>query len=108
MVIAVTAITAYSVAKRCGTNMGWIVVRSTDKYVFLKDLDNGGKTITNDAENVLNAMKVAYPNRKVVYQDTDGVWWAIRQVYQVRCADDSWHDVEFTPWHGEAWDILSN
>lgn len=107
MVITMTVTNVNYVAKRCGTNMGWIVVRSTDKYVFLKDLDDGGKTITNDAEAVLKRMARTYPAHQVVYQDTDGLWWKIRQVYQPKCVDDSWWEVEFKPWHGEVWDILT-
>lgn len=88
--------------------MGWMVVNSTDKYVFLKDLNDGGKTITNDAEAVLTRMARTYPAHQVVYQDTNGLWWKIRNVYQTQHADEKWYDVEFSPWHGEMWDILNS
>lgn len=87
--------------------MGWVVVRSTNRFVFLRDHDDGSKTITNDAERVLKQMARTYPGHRVVYQDTNGEWWEILHVYRPKSADDSWWEVEFRPWHGEVWDALT-
>ena len=96
-----------SVGRWSGTSMGWIVVSSTDQFVFLRDLDDGGKTITNDAERVLKQMARAYPGRRVVYQASDSTWWEILHRYQNEHALEPWYQIEFRPWHGLVWDALT-
>lgn len=103
MVITMTAINVNYVAKRCGTNMTWEVIEVNKRIVYL--VDNGlGKSITNDAERVLDWVSYFYPGRRTVYKDTDGLWWSISYV---RTDDQTDLHVEFKPWHGEVWDILS-
>jgi hypothetical protein len=74
------------------------------KIVFLVDRNAGSCSITNDAENVLDYFKLLYGvDWRVVYKDTDDTWWEI--------AGNYWGDedkaLEFKPWNGLAWDILS-
>ena len=42
--------------------------------VFITDDDNGGWSVTNDAERVVEAINERYPNRRIVYKDTCGYW----------------------------------
>lgn len=41
--------------------------------IFIIDL-NTGKSITNDAENVVRKINKSYPGRRIIYRDTDGKW----------------------------------
>jgi hypothetical protein len=84
------------------------IVERDDKnnIVFLKDLANqyGSKTITNDAEAVVDYYRSIYGNRvRIVYLDTDGEWWELDWVMH----DPSRTDVQFKRWHGLVWDKLT-
>lgn len=46
----------------------------TEDTVFIKDLDLGGMSVTNDAENVVAQILAEYGNKKIIYQDTMGEW----------------------------------
>lgn len=75
-----------------------------DNIVFIRDLDQGGPTITNSAEQVFRLCQERYGNRypvRVVYCDTQGEWSEIVPHHRA-----GWIDVEFRPWHGLAWDRL--
>jgi hypothetical protein len=64
------------------------------------DRNTGSCSITNDAENVLDYFKLLYGvDWRVVYKDTDDTWWEI--------AGNLVNTIEFKPWNGLAWDILS-
>jgi hypothetical protein len=41
--------------------------------VFIVDLDVG-KSITNDAENVVEQVAKEYPGHRIIYRDTQGQW----------------------------------
>jgi hypothetical protein len=41
--------------------------------VFIIDLDIG-KSITNDAEAVVEIVNKAFPNRRIIYKDSCGQW----------------------------------
>jgi len=47
-------------------------------YVFITDLDRGEKSVTNDAENVIQYLsakeKINFDSSKVVYRDSTGTW----------------------------------
>ena len=61
-------------------------------------------TVTNDAENVVNWFRSIYGNSiRIVYQDTDMQWWEIDWAMY----DPGRVDVQFNPWHGLEWDLLS-
>lgn len=44
-----------------------------EKIVFIIDND-AGMTVTNDAENVVLDILRNYPNHRIVYRDTEGIW----------------------------------
>lgn len=74
----------------------------TDDIVFIRDRNLGRMSVTNDAEEVYRWItKVAYPGRRVVYQDSEGEWAEIAE-------GTTWmgKGIVFKPWHGTAWDIL--
>ena len=49
------------------------VHKVTNDTVFIVDED-GPMSITNDAEAVVDFVNQLYPQRKIVYCDTDGNW----------------------------------
>ena len=51
----------------------YIIDRVENGTVFLIDSDIG-KSITNNAENVVREIHKFYPNHKIIYRDTDGHW----------------------------------
>jgi hypothetical protein len=69
--------------------------------VFLEDLDNGGKTITNSADEIFYHYKTAIPNIRIVYKGTDDVWMEIVET-------ETWmgKGIGFADWHGITWDLL--
>lgn len=69
--------------------------------VFLIDLDQG-KTITNDAEHVIESVQNVYGyNHRIVYRDTDNEWWEIR-----RLESPTGSEIFFRAWPGHVVDIL--
>ena len=68
--------------------------------VFIEDLD-GPMSVTNDAENVLSFINQNWPDKRLVYKDTQGEWaelvWS--GPYKI--------SVSFKPWHGAVWDRLT-
>lgn len=50
-------------------------VEETPEIVFIEDLNLGGKSITNDAEAVVETL-LSYinPKLRIVYKDTCGMW----------------------------------
>lgn len=52
----------------------YIIVDVIDGKVFLEDLDNGGMSVTNDAENVYLDVTNAYRGHRVIYKDSTGLW----------------------------------
>lgn len=49
------------------------VTKVTTDTVFLVDL-NVGKSVTNDAENVVAEILTEYGNKRIIYRDSDGHW----------------------------------
>lgn len=72
--------------------------------VFLRDLDQGGMTITNNAEAVYQHVRTYWGAVRVVYQDTLGNWDEITQQAGEHPGD--WRIV-FKPWNGLVWDQLT-
>lgn len=54
-------------------NSEFQVVEVSNDFVFLIDL-NGPRSVTNDAENVVNHINNIYPNRRIVYRDSMNNW----------------------------------
>jgi hypothetical protein len=42
--------------------------------VFIRDLNLGKVSVTNDAEAVVREVSFAHPDKRIVYQDSDGFW----------------------------------
>lgn len=50
------------------------IVRIMGDRIFIVDLDDGGKSITNDAEGVVKRLVKDHPVKRIIYRDTDGRW----------------------------------
>lgn len=50
------------------------VERVTDDTVWIIDCDDGGMSVTNDAEAVVENLLARYGNRRIVYRDSMGRW----------------------------------
>ena len=46
----------------------------TDNLLFIIDRDEGGMSVTNDAEAVCAHCHELYPGRRIIYRDTEGEW----------------------------------
>jgi len=53
--------------------MNYRVMKETPTWVFIIDTING-KSVTNDAERVCEALFREYGNKRIFYRDTVGVW----------------------------------
>jgi len=51
-------------------NIIWI----GDDDIFITDLNIGNRSVTNDAERVVNDLVSRYGNKHITYKDTDGQW----------------------------------
>ena len=93
----------------------WRLVEAKNGIAFIEDMD-GPVSVTNDAENVFSAIISLNPRAygknvtRVVYCDTEGEWWEIREVYTQHHphTNISTKEIEFVPWHGMVWDTLAN
>jgi hypothetical protein len=54
----------------------WHVVKSDSdaRIVWIVDEDRGGKSVTNDADNVAAELAVNYPGYRIIYRDSIGRW----------------------------------
>ena len=79
------------------------IIEKKAGVLFIQDLNLGGRSVTNDAEQVLAWCREKHgKDIRVVYKDTDNEWWEmIRE-------DHPWegHVISFERWHGLEWDIL--
>lgn len=80
------------------------------KIIFIVDRDEGGMTITNDAEEVLNYYHIALgEDWRVVYQDTEGEWWEIVAHYITHGYPNiDIKTISHERWEGHVWDILKH
>jgi hypothetical protein len=53
--------------------MSYILDKVTDNWIFIRD-SNSGKSITNDAENVVSELYHIYGDCRILYRDTEGQW----------------------------------
>ena len=85
------------------------VDRTTDPMIVYIEDCNGPVSVTNDAEEVIRRIRYDYSdfNARVVYLDSDNEWW---EMYYGE--SDTWirggKTMQFRPWHGRVWDVLSN
>ena len=70
--------------------------------VYLRDLDRGGMSITNDAEQVYQYIRKEYGAVRVVYQDTMDEW---TEILLVPDQLGDWR-IAFEQWDGLFMDIL--
>ncbi len=84
------------------TRSRWEVVGKEGDIVFIRDLNLGGRSVTNDAEAVFVECQQLYGNCRVVYQDSQGDWAEI-----VKRTMRMGETIEFRPWHGLVWDQLT-
>jgi hypothetical protein len=45
-----------------------------ESIVWIVDRDDGGRSVTNDAERVCNELNAAMPGYRIMYLDTMGRW----------------------------------
>ena len=50
------------------------VVEVWNDRVFIVDLNLGGLSVTNDAEQVWEEIQAKFPGRRLIYQDSMGMW----------------------------------
>ena len=72
--------------------------------VFIRDLNLGRMSVTNDAEAVFEACQKAHGRCRVIYKDSEDEWWEIAQA--AGWSPGEWRIV-FRPWHGMVWDKLT-
>lgn len=84
------------------TRSRWEFVGKEGDIVFIRDLDLGGRSVTNDAEAVYEECQNAHGACRLVYQDSQGEWAEI--VKQTMWMGET---IGFRPWHGLVWDQLS-
>jgi hypothetical protein len=84
------------------TRSRWEFVGKEGNIVFIRDLDLGGRSVTNDAEAVYEECQNAHGPCRVVYQDSQGEWAEI-----VKLINWIGETIGFRPWHGLVWDQLT-
>lgn len=85
------------------TRSAFHVLEKKAGVLFIQDLNLGGRSVTNDAEQVLAWCREHHgKDIRVVYLDSEDEWSEI--------VDDAetWmgKGIGFKPWHGLVWDIL--
>ena len=79
-----------------------------DDIIFIRDLNKGGMSVTNDAEAIFVYLQNSFAGLvmgvRVVYQDSENEWWEMTQSWQTYydCIDC----MKFEKWHGLVWDTL--
>lgn len=58
-------------------NSDWELIEIKNNIIFIRDLDLGNKSLTNDAERVARIFQHSHPNHRLVYQDSEGDWCEI-------------------------------
>ena len=52
----------------------YVKVNHKEKFIFIRDLNLGNRSVTNDAENVVQLVNRIYPLYRIIYQDTMLSW----------------------------------
>lgn len=50
------------------------IIKLDATAIWIADLDQGGVSITNDAEGVCRRISAEWPNRRIYYRDTMDRW----------------------------------
>ena len=79
-----------------GMKSDWVIVSVTEDKVLIKDLNLGRMSVTNDAENVYAHLQKQYPDKRVIYCDSDDNW---DEIY----IGETWmgKGIAFKPYRGE-------
>lgn len=51
----------------------YYIERLSPGFVFLVDMNQGGRSVTNDAENVVREVNSHHPDCRIIYRDSDGI-----------------------------------
>lgn len=57
-----------------GSDWEYVNFAGNPDTVYIRDLNLGGKSVTNDAEAVVKEVNFVHPGKKIIYQDSDGCW----------------------------------
>lgn len=52
----------------------WSYVDIQPDKVFIRDLNLGNLSVTNDAENVYEQVQKEHPGKRLIYRDSEGLW----------------------------------
>lgn len=52
----------------------WNYVDIQSDKVFIRDLNLGNLSVTNDAEAVYEEIQHKHPGKRLIYRDSEGVW----------------------------------
>ena len=66
------------------------VVRIEDDRVFIVDLDLGSISVTNDAAYVFGEINNNFPNKRIIYRDTLGMWDEL-----VKIENEAYYSIEY-------------
>ncbi len=80
-------------------------INEEQRIAFIEDMDRGGMSVTNDAEQVYWAVRRQYGSQgvnRVVYKDSEGMWWEIG----IKAVEPGTFNIYFKKWHGVMWDKL--
>ena len=50
------------------------IVKVSPEIIWIRDLNLGNISVTNDAEGVCRRVWHEYPGRRIIYQDSEGDW----------------------------------
>jgi hypothetical protein len=50
------------------------IIALSKEAVYIIDLNNGGRSVTNDADNVYKEIQRGWPSKRVIYRDSMGRW----------------------------------
>jgi len=56
------------------SDWGYIDFTGEPNIIFIRDLNRGRMSVTNDAEAVVREVNINFPSKRIVYQDSDGFW----------------------------------
>ena len=50
------------------------IVKFSGEFVWIRDINAGALSVTNDAEAVVQKLCAEYGGRRIIYQDSMGLW----------------------------------
>lgn len=52
----------------------YVAFTGEPNIVFIRDLNLGNRSVTNDAENVVKEINTLFPGKRIIYKDSNGDW----------------------------------